>query len=343
MDAFAFLCYYYLMQNTKVSVIIPVYNVEKYVSECIESVLAQSLNGVEIILVDDGSTDNSGQICSDYANKYPQNIKYIRKVNEGVSIARNTGLSYAKGEFVHFMDSDDTIDETFYENCYNIAKAENSNVVFIDKYFDKSDLKDMYSNTGWALFIRKAVLDENPLVRFPQGVQPAEDGIFVHKLTAVLNGDGYSLNDKNNYNYRIHCGGDHIRIKKNNDKLFIQIQKWLQTLAEFYDETGLASKRAFYIGRFLNREPLGRLLATDFTKEQAKILTDKIVEFFNTYVASKIVRGGGGTYKNLPLRLRVFIKTRNLMLTRFINSVLLFIFNLIPNRRLRKIIRWRLL
>lgn len=79
MDAFAFLCYYYLMQNTKVSVIIPVYNVEKYVSECIESVLAQSLNGVEIILVDDGSTDNSGQICSDYAISIPKILNIFAK------------------------------------------------------------------------------------------------------------------------------------------------------------------------------------------------------------------------------------------------------------------------
>lgn len=327
------------MEDFKVSAIIPVYNVEKYIAECVESVLAQSLSGIEIILVNDGSTDKSGEICADYARRYPKNIKYISKINEGVSIARNTGLSLATGEFVHFMDSDDTIDKTFYENCYKLAQQEKSNVVVIDRYFDKKNLKDIYSNTAWALFIRKSVLDENPLVRFPEGIQPAEDGIFVHKLTAILSGQGYSLNDKSTYHYRVHSGGDHIRIKKNNEKLFIQIQKWLQTLAEFYDETGLASKRAFYIGRFLNREPLGRLLATDFTKEQTKILTDKIVEFFNIYVMT----GGGGSYKKLPLRLRVFVETRNLYLTRALNTILLFLFNLIPNRRLRKIIRWRLL
>lgn len=90
------------MQNVKVSVVVPVYNVEKYVSECIESVLSQTLDGIEVILVDDGSTDNSGLICEEYAQKYPEIIRYVRKENEGVSIARNTGLELANGEFVHF-------------------------------------------------------------------------------------------------------------------------------------------------------------------------------------------------------------------------------------------------
>lgn len=254
------------MQNVKVSVVVPVYNVEKYVSECIESVLSQTLDGIEVILVDDGSTDNSGLICEEYAQKYPEIIRYVRKENEGVSIARNTGLELANGEFVHFLDSDDTVDETFYQKCYEIAQRENSNVVVIDKYFDKEDLKDLYSNTAWALFIRKSILDENPLVRFPRRIQPAEDGIFVHKLTSVLNGKGYSLNSESSYHYRVHPAGDHIRIKRNNEKLFIQLQKWLEVLGAFYDETGVYKTRAFYAAKFLNREPLGRLLATLFRR-----------------------------------------------------------------------------
>lgn len=338
LDAYSFLCYGYIMENIKVSVIIPVYNVEKYIEECIESVLSQTLDGVEIVLVDDGSTDCSGGICKKYSEQYPETVKYIRKVNEGVSIARNTGLVAASGEFVHFMDSDDTVDETFYQKCYEIAKTENSNVVVIDKYFDKANLKDMYSNTAWALFIRKSVLDKHPNVRFPEGVQPAEDGIFVHKLTSVLDGDGLSLNTESLYHYRVHAAGDHIRVKKNNEKLFIQIQKWLDVLAKFYDETGVNKKRAFHVAKFLNREPLGRLLATKFSKEQTEILTDKIIEFYNNYVKSNLT-----AEKPIPLRLLVLVKTGNVPLARLTSLFIRFVCNLIPMKKVRKIIRWHLL
>lgn len=96
----------------KVSVIVPVYNVEKYLSECIESIISQTLIDWELILVNDGSPDNCEQICLDYA-KLDSRIKYIYQDNRGVSSARNKGLSYSKGEFIFFMDSDDTIDKFF--------------------------------------------------------------------------------------------------------------------------------------------------------------------------------------------------------------------------------------
>ena len=90
----------------KFSVIIPVYNVKEYLSNCIDSVLAQSTGSFEIILVDDGSTDGSGALCDQYAEKYPQ-ILAIHQQNQGVSVARNTGIEKATGEYVLFLDSDD--------------------------------------------------------------------------------------------------------------------------------------------------------------------------------------------------------------------------------------------
>lgn len=92
--------------NPKISVIIPVYNEELYISECIESLQNQSLNDIEIIMINDGSSDNSGEICRTYANR-DKRIKIIEQDNKGVSEARNAGLNYACGEFIVFVDSDD--------------------------------------------------------------------------------------------------------------------------------------------------------------------------------------------------------------------------------------------
>ena len=94
----------------KISVVIPVYNVELYVAETIESVIRQDIGfeeNVQIVLVNDGSPDGSGQICEEYAKRYPENIQYVYQENAGVSVARNTGMDYIKGKYVNFLDSDD--------------------------------------------------------------------------------------------------------------------------------------------------------------------------------------------------------------------------------------------
>ncbi len=98
----------------KISVIVPVYNVEKYLGRCVDSILAQTYKNIEIILVDDGSTDGSGKICDEYGEKFPQ-IKVVHQENQGLGGARNTGLLHATGEYVGFIDSDDWIAEETYE------------------------------------------------------------------------------------------------------------------------------------------------------------------------------------------------------------------------------------
>lgn len=95
-----------MKREVKVSIIIPVYNSEKYLKECIESVINQNYSDMELILVDDGSSDNSYSICSKYKNEYP-NISLFHQKNQGVSVARNLGLKYAKGKYIFFLDSDD--------------------------------------------------------------------------------------------------------------------------------------------------------------------------------------------------------------------------------------------
>ena len=103
--------------NPKISIIVPVYKVEKYIHKCIDSILAQTFTDFELILVDDGSPDNCGKICDEYA-KEDSRIVVIHKDNGGVSDARNIGISRANGEYIGFVDSDDYIDKDMYKNLY---------------------------------------------------------------------------------------------------------------------------------------------------------------------------------------------------------------------------------
>lgn len=127
--------------KSKVSVIVPVYNVQKYLERCLDSLVNQTLSDIEIILVDDGSKDNSGEICDKYEKKY-SNIKVIHKENAGLGYARNSGLEVATGEYIAFVDSDDYLDKDFYEKLYINAKNNNSDICFGEVSFLDHDLKE---------------------------------------------------------------------------------------------------------------------------------------------------------------------------------------------------------
>ncbi|MGI6011840.1 MAG: glycosyltransferase [Ruminococcus sp.] len=121
-----------MKDKVKVSVIIPVYQVEKYLERAVDSVLAQTLRELEIILVDDGSEDASGLICDRYGEEYPQMVRVIHKKNEGLGMARNTGVQAARGEYVAFLDSDDTVEADMYREMYEKAAKEQYDMVMCD-------------------------------------------------------------------------------------------------------------------------------------------------------------------------------------------------------------------
>lgn len=129
------------MNNTmpKVSIIVPVYNVEKYLNRCIQSLLNQTLKDIEIIMVDDGSPDRCPQMCDNYAKK-DNRIKVIHKQNAGLGYARNSGLEIATGEYIAFVDSDDFVNSQMYETLYNNAVSTKADVVYsgFRKEFNKN-------------------------------------------------------------------------------------------------------------------------------------------------------------------------------------------------------------
>lgn len=123
------------MKNIKISVIMPVYNVEKFVGKTIESVLNQSLKEIEFFAIDDGTPDNSGKICDDYAKK-DKRLKVIHKKNGGAPEARNVAIEQAKGKYMYFIDSDDWIEEDYLEKMYDLAEKNNADAVITGFYME---------------------------------------------------------------------------------------------------------------------------------------------------------------------------------------------------------------
>ena len=177
--------------------IIPVFNGEKYISECIESVLCQSYGDFEIIVIDDGSTDNTPEICGKF-----DKIIYFRQENKGVSMARQKGLELAKGEYITFIDSDDTIKTDFLEKmsseiknydivcCNSVDEAEYKNDIYINQdetVFDKERVfRDYfslkrYTTCIWGKLFRKDILEK---IEFPD-MDYAEDTYIIHKYFAM--------------------------------------------------------------------------------------------------------------------------------------------------------------
>lgn len=125
-----------------VSIIVPVYNVEQYLHECVDSILAQTYKNIEVILVDDGSHDGSPQICDEYASK-DSRVCVIHKSNGGLSDARNFGLDVAKGKYVNFCDSDDKIDPIMIETLVNLQKQYNIDVIECESVFYFGDREEI--------------------------------------------------------------------------------------------------------------------------------------------------------------------------------------------------------
>lgn len=188
----------------KVSVIVPIYNVEKYLEKCINSLLSQTLEDIQIILVNDGSKDNSGNIAKEYEKNNKDKVIYVEKENGGLSDARNYGLKYATGDFIAFLDSDDYIEKNAYEEMYNKAIEENAdyvecdfiwefpNKIRIDKQYPYKNKKEMLSFVrvvAWNKLIKRQLITDNNL-EFPKGLR-YEDIEFTYKLIPFLNKFAY--------------------------------------------------------------------------------------------------------------------------------------------------------
>ena len=198
----------------KVSIVIPIYNNEKYIARCLDSLLAQTLDDIQVLMVNDGSVDRTEEICLEYARQHP-NFEYYYKENGGSASARNVGLEHATGEYVGFVDSDDYVEPVMFEKMYLAAKEKDADMVFnamqpperksysftlpVPGYYDRKGMEEYIfpnllpypTKTGtfrsfdwgnWSKLIRRSVIEENH-IRFYDKSRRCEDLCFAFECT----------------------------------------------------------------------------------------------------------------------------------------------------------------
>jgi len=254
------------MSNFILSVIVPVYNVENYIEECLESVLSQVNDSCEVILVDDGSTDLSGKICDKYAEKY-RNVLVKHKSNGGLASARNEGLEIARGEYVAFVDSDDRVSKNGIKTLLTKLESISFDVCFMQcvKFYEdgsKVDLGDQiyekdiinkskedilaflstrpkYPGSACTKVYRKAFLLDNG-ISFPKERRFSEDLGFV--LDCIIKAESFNAIDAPYYEYRQNRKGSITSSfdKKKFDDLFLFIE---ETIEKIKDENSDSEKK----------------------------------------------------------------------------------------------------
>jgi len=191
------------MKSPILSIVIPVYNAEQYLEDCIESILSQDFQDFELILINDGSTDGSGEVCNSYS-KRDVRIRTFHKENGGVSTARNLGLAHSTGEWLYFVDADDSIVDNVFGEVFS-HNLENGDIIqfghnriFNNKILEfKSSSQIAYFNsldefynsssktyTLWSHFIRRSIIRDHQIV-FSEGIKYAEDLEFIIKSISV--------------------------------------------------------------------------------------------------------------------------------------------------------------
>ena len=298
----------------KVSIIVPVYNTELYLKECLDSLLNQTIKNYEVIVIDDGSTDNSLKIIKEYHEKHPKIIKYKSIKNSGVSNARNVGLSMAKGEYIGFVDSDDYIDKDMYLKLYNKATLEKSDIALCGYY--KSNGKELelckmqgnnefgssikknpelikYSYAFAAVhLLKKELIDKNKIIF--EDYKIFEDLLFTYKAYKHANKIVKVFEPL--YYYRTRNDG--TSVTQGFSKNYTQIFDVMNELKEYYEGyisqeyiTYLALKHIFI--RFRTKTSLKKLITKyKFVNKSFKYLDDfdsnwKENSFFESHKKSK--------------------------------------------------------
>lgn len=301
-----------IKNNPLVSIIIPVYNVEKYINKCIDSVKTQSYKNVEIILVDDGSIDNSGIICDEYSSK-DKRIIVLHKQNEGVAKARIDGFNQSKGEYIAFIDADDYVDKEYISHLYNCIRHYNvdlagcqyyfcqkdRNFVFerkIKGFYVQNDLKALLQNSGLCdIYTQKAeiapflwtklIKRDFVLKTLPKGIglSIGEDHAIVLSMFQII--QAIFISPEAHYYYVQHEGQ---ATRQQGYKMFCAETKFWDKILEI-DKEHIYEKqlryRSFrYILRYINDIIKSKKGYTHYKKEIRKILDLEKTRFFLSFI-----------------------------------------------------------
>lgn len=270
--------------NPKISVIVPIYNAEKYMERCIESIRNQTLKDIEIILIDDGSSDRSREIIDRYA-KDDDRIRVIYQENSGPSVARNKGINIARGKYIGFVDSDDYIEESMYEILYNLVNKENVQVAMCSykevsvynktekiirpnlqdlKVYNKSEIKNNIISTFagnenygfyslWnKIYQRDWLLNLN--IKMDENRDHGEDWWFNICLFSEM--ESYIFINKTLYNYiNINNNSLMSKYRHNQFDLFLDGRKKIKSIVpkEFIDDKELNKRFIFEFSSYIFR------------------------------------------------------------------------------------------
>lgn len=250
--------------NPKISVVVPIYNVEKYLSQCIDSILNQDFTDFELLLIDDGSRDQSGQICDAYA-RLDRRVRVFHKENGGVSSARNLGIDYAQGKYIVFIDSDDYVDidyfsiltETpvdFVATGYVQFDEENGHItrqhLFDKAIYTMGQFKDClpsildgdHMTTPWAKLFRAEIIKKNK-IHFDPKIRFAEDTIFIQQY--LLYCETICFQDRMPYHFRNGTNDNaFFRYNLSSDEYIYTMQMELRTYNQIVEKFNMPDNRS---------------------------------------------------------------------------------------------------
>ena len=284
------------MNKCKLSIIVPVYGVEKYIDKCLNSLVKQSLKEIEVIVVNDGTKDKSQKIIDTYVKKYPDKIKSYIKENGGQGSARNYGLKKTTGEYIGYVDSDDFVEKDMYKKLYNKAKENNYDIVvcgnynvsedyqnknidaFINNY--NTDLENIFFGkmAVWNKIYKRDILIKNKL-EFKEKVW-YEDLAFT--LKAIMNSNTFAFIDEPLYDYLIREGStmNNSNVQRNLEILdaFNDILSYIKhnKKEEYFSKIEFLAIDHIYISAIV------RVLKAEADDKVKRETINKLIDYMNT-------------------------------------------------------------
>lgn len=293
------------MDKSLVSIIIPVHNCETYIEECLNSIVNQTYKNIEIVVVDDGSTDRTFDICTNFQKTHPE-IILKTQANKGVSSARNSGIESSKGEYVCFVDADDFIPTDYVsgliENareeidftCCNYSMFENIGLIkdrskdITKKTMDKDEmigellLGNNILGTPWGKLFKRSIIKEGNII-FDEGLKVCEDLLFCIQYAIKANNNIYTA--KPTYFYRKNEGSFNARMKSKWDDIYLQRIDVIERIGRLLNDNGLSSevKKPLKYQIYFSNTRVFEYLCASTEKEQKRELKKKTRRVIRKY------------------------------------------------------------
>lgn len=307
-----------MYKENKFSIVVPVYNVEKYLNQCVASLTNQTYKNTEIILIDDGSKDSSGDICDKLASK-DNRIIVVHKNNEGVSATRNKGIELATGDYILFIDADDLVDTNLIETVNKKINEEESDVVIYGfwTYYSRYLKRDSHlrivkrDNNEKEIFrisasmfnkaVKLEIFKSNPDLKFPKS-RIGEDMVVSACLIPLASKVGYIDNNLYFYRQRLNSAM-HTFTKEDIEGIFFDID----TIIEFYKKRNIYTQYQqdiewIALKHVIESSIISLVFTDNYSIDTNKLLIDYINNRFPNYKNNKYLNDAN-TYGNVPIKM----------------------------------------